>query len=65
VRNFVRECKFEFIIEDDIVGGAYGSNGKKRNAYRILQENPEGKRPLRKPKRRWMNKIKMDLVEIG
>jgi hypothetical protein len=39
--------------------------GEKRNAYRILVGNPEGKRPLGRPRRRWMNNIKMDLREIG
>jgi hypothetical protein len=36
-----------------------------RNAYRILMGNPEGKRPLGRPKRRWVDNIKMDLREIG
>jgi hypothetical protein len=39
--------------------------GEKRNAYRILVGNPEGKRPLRRPRRRWVDNIKMDLREIG
>jgi hypothetical protein len=39
--------------------------GEKRNAYRLLVGNPEGKRPLGKPRRRWVNNIKMDLLEIG
>jgi hypothetical protein len=39
--------------------------GAKRNAYRILLGNPEGKRPLGRPRRRWVNNIKMDLREIG
>jgi hypothetical protein len=29
---------------------------EKRNAYRILVGNPEGKRPLVRPRRRWVNK---------
>jgi hypothetical protein len=33
--------------------------------YRILVGKPEGKRPLGKPRRRWVNNIKMDLREIG
>jgi hypothetical protein len=36
-----------------------------RNAYRILVGKPEGKKPLGKPRRRWMNNIKMDVIEIG
>jgi hypothetical protein len=37
----------------------------KRNAYRILVGKPEGKRPLGRPRRRWVDNIKMDLTEIG
>jgi hypothetical protein len=39
--------------------------GEKRNAYRILVGKPEGKRPLGRPRRRWVDNIKMDLKEIG
>jgi hypothetical protein len=39
--------------------------GEKRNAYRILVGNPEGKRPLGRPRHRWVGNIKMDLREIG
>jgi hypothetical protein len=35
--------------------------GEKRNAYRILVGKPEGKRPLGRPKRGWVDNIKMDL----
>jgi hypothetical protein len=38
--------------------------GEKRNAYRILVGNPEGKRPLERPRRRWEDNIEMDLREI-
>jgi hypothetical protein len=38
--------------------------GEKRNAYRILVEYPEGKRPLGRPRRRWVGNIKIDLREI-
>jgi hypothetical protein len=37
----------------------------KRNAYRILVGKPEGKRPLGRPKRIWIDDIKIDLKEIG
>jgi hypothetical protein len=39
--------------------------GEKRNVYRLLVGRPEGKRPLGRPRRRWMDNIKMDLLEIG
>jgi hypothetical protein len=39
--------------------------GEKRNACRILVGKPEGKRPLGRPRCRWVNNIKMDLREIG
>jgi hypothetical protein len=39
--------------------------GETRNAYRILVGKPEGKRPLGRPRRRWVDNIKTDLEEIG
>jgi hypothetical protein len=33
--------------------------------YRLLVGKPEGKRPLGRPRRRWIDNIKMDLLEIG
>jgi hypothetical protein len=38
---------------------------EKRNAYRILVGKPERKRPLGRPRRRWVNNIKLDFREIG
>jgi hypothetical protein len=38
---------------------------EKRNAYRLLVGKPEGKRPLGRPRRRWVDNIRMDLVEVG
>jgi hypothetical protein len=35
--------------------------GEKKNAYNILVRNTEGKRPLGRPRRRWVDDIKMDL----
>jgi hypothetical protein len=39
--------------------------GKVRGAYSILVGRPEGRRPLGRPRRRWEDNIKMDLIEIG
>jgi hypothetical protein len=38
---------------------------EKRNAYRLLVGKPEGRRPLGRPRHRWLNIIMMDLAEIG
>jgi hypothetical protein len=47
------------------MGGACSTNGEKSNAYRILVGKLEGKRPLKRPRRTWVDNIKMDLREIG
>jgi hypothetical protein len=47
------------------MGRPCSTNGKKRNAYRLLVGKPEGKRPLGRPRRRWVDNIKMDLGEVG
>jgi hypothetical protein len=39
--------------------------GETRNAYRIVVGKPEGKRQLGRPRRRWVDNIKMDLREIS
>jgi hypothetical protein len=39
--------------------------GDKRNAYRLLVGKPEGKRLLGRPRRRWVDNIRMDLGEVG
>jgi hypothetical protein len=39
--------------------------GEKRNVYRLLVGKPKGKRPLGRPKRRWVDNIRMDLGELG
>jgi hypothetical protein len=38
--------------------------GGKRNAYRLLVGKPEGKRPLGRPRGRWVDNIRMDIVEV-
>jgi hypothetical protein len=39
--------------------------GEKRNVYRLLVGKPEGKRPLGRKRRSWIDNIKMDVLEIG
>jgi hypothetical protein len=39
--------------------------GENRNGYKLLTGKPEGKKPLGRPRRRWMDNIRMDLGEVG
>ena len=39
--------------------------GEERGPYRVLVRKPEGKRPLGRPKRRWVDNTRMDLQEVG
>ena len=48
--------KFDFVIS---------AMGEDRWVHRVLVGKPEGKRPLRRPRRRWEDNIKMDLQEVG
>jgi hypothetical protein len=46
------------------MGGTCSTNGEKRKPYRLLMGKPDGKRPLGRPRRRWMDNIRMDLGEV-
>ena len=39
--------------------------GEERGVYRVLVGKPEGRRPLGRPRRRWVDNIKMDLQKVG
>jgi hypothetical protein len=47
------------------MGGPCSKNGEKRNAYRLLVGKPEGNRPLGRQRRRWVDNIKRDLIQMG
>jgi hypothetical protein len=47
------------------MGGSCSTYGEKRNAYRLLVGKLEGKRPLGRPRRRWVDNIRMNLGEMG
>jgi hypothetical protein len=46
------------------LGGTCSTNGEKKNAYRLLVGKPEGRRPLERLRCRWLDNIRMDLVEV-
>jgi hypothetical protein len=52
-------------LKENKMGRTCSTYGEKRNAYRILVGNPQGKRQLGIPRRRWVDKIKMDQRDIG
>jgi hypothetical protein len=45
--------------------GHVAHTGERRGIYRVLVGKPEGKRPLRRPRCRWEDNIKVDLQEVG
>jgi hypothetical protein len=47
------------------MGWACSSNWEKMNEYRLLAVKPAIKRPLGRPRRRWVDNIRMDLGEVG
>ena len=52
-------------IEKNEMGWACGAYGWGEGVYRVLVGIPEGKRPLGRPRRRWVDNIRMDLQEVG
>jgi hypothetical protein len=59
---FSKYNKSDKVMEDSI-GRACSTNGEKRIAFRVLVGKP--KRPLRRPRRKWVDNIKIDLIKIG
>ena len=47
------------------MGWARGAYGGGEGSYRVLVGKPEGRRPLGRPRRRWVDNIRMDLQEVG
>ena len=47
------------------MGGSCGTYGEGRGVQKVLVGEPDGKRPLGRPRRRWVDNIKMDLEEVG
>jgi len=52
-------------VEKNEMGRACGAYGLGEGAYRVLVGKLEGKKPLGRPRRRWVDNIRMDLQEVG
>jgi hypothetical protein len=64
LRKFYSSPSIIRMIKENEMGRACSTNGE-MNTYRILVVKPEGKGQLGRPRRRWVNNIKVDLSEIG
>jgi hypothetical protein len=53
------------VVYLDDMGRPCSTNGEKRNTYRLLVGKPERKRPLGRPRCRWVDNIRIDLGEVG
>jgi hypothetical protein len=48
-------------VKEDEMERSFSMNGEKMSAYRVLVAKPDGKRPLGRPRCRWMNNIEVNL----
>jgi hypothetical protein len=65
-KNFVPFASIIIIKSRRMRWAAYVlRKGEKRSTYRSLVGKPEGKKPLGRPRRRWVDNIRMDLGEVG
>ena len=61
--NIVQHTKR--VIEKNEMGWACGAYGWGEGVYRVLVGKPEGRRPLGRPRRSWVDNIRLDLQEVG
>ena len=58
-------CNSSGILKLMSLAGYVARMGEERGVYRVLLGKPGGKRPLGRPRRRWVDNIRMDLQEVG
>ena len=66
--NYKQRCTFIFVLFTSTFktwAGHVARMGEERGVYRGLLGKPEGKRLLGRPRRRWVDNIRMDLQEVG
>ena len=68
VSVYIYICAFIYLFIITIIpswAGHVACMGEERGAYKVLVRKPEGKRPLGRPRRRWVDNIRTDLQEVG
>jgi len=60
-----RSSHFDVFILTSKVARHEGRMGEERGVYRVLLRKPEGRRPLGRPRRRWVYNIRMEFQEVG
>jgi hypothetical protein len=65
MRNLIICTHPQILDKEDEVGRTCGMLGRVKRSVHGLLGKPKGKRPLRKPKRRWEDGIRMNCREIG
>jgi hypothetical protein len=63
--NAFRNNNYNYEGDEDEAGGAYRANGGEENRVYVSGRKARGKRPVGRPRRRLVDDIKMDLVEVG
>ena len=65
IRTIVLICTIIKAPQTTRLAGHVARMGEERGVYRVLVGKPEGRRPLGRPRRRWVDNIRMDLHEVG
>jgi hypothetical protein len=65
MRNSLHQILLGYQMKENQMDETCSTNGEMRNAYKIFDGKPEGKRPLRRHRHRWEDNIKIDLREMG
>ena len=61
----MNESVLNFYVVVANVPGHVARMGEERGVYRVLVEKAEGKRPMGRPRRRWVDNTRMGLQEVG
>jgi len=64
-KDVITQEEWYFVLRNYYISTHVARMGEERGVYRVLLGKPEGRRPLGRPRRRWVDNIRMDLQEVG